>query len=95
MTTEQRFWRKVRKTAACWLWTASTRNKGYGAFAYTRDGKMIQEEVTLIEGVKAEGNIEDWLLKLEKEMQRSMRAVCSRGAKDCFSMNLREFISSY
>ena len=43
MTTEQRFWRKVRKTAACWLWTASTRNKGYGAFAYTRDGKMIQD----------------------------------------------------
>jgi dynein heavy chain len=52
---------------------------------YGKDGKMIQEEVSLIEGVKAEGNIEDWLLKLEKEMQRSVRAVCSNGAKDCFS----------
>ena len=27
-----------------------------------------EEEVTLTEGVKAEGNIEDWLCKLEKEM---------------------------
>ena len=35
---------------------------------YGRDGKMIQEEIKLDEGVKAEGNIEDWLLKLEKEM---------------------------
>jgi hypothetical protein len=62
---------------------------------FTKDGKVIQEEIALLEGVKAEGNIEDWLLKLEKEMQRSVRAVCSRGAKDCFSMPLREFVASY
>jgi dynein heavy chain len=62
---------------------------------YNKDGKMIQEEIQLIEPVKAEGNIEDWLLKLEKEMQRSVRAVCSRGAKDCFSMPLREFVNGY
>ena len=43
MTIEQRFWAKVRKTASCWIWTASKRNKGYGAFAYTRDGKMIHD----------------------------------------------------
>jgi len=43
MTTEQRFWNKVNKTDTCWLWTASKRNKGYGAFSYTRDGKMIQD----------------------------------------------------
>ena len=55
----------------------------------------IEEEIVLVEGVKAEGNIEDWLCKLEKEMQRSVRAVCSRGAKDCFSMPLREFIDAY
>jgi len=41
-----------------------------------RSGKMIAEEVQLIEGVKAEGNIENWLLALEKEMQRSVRIVC-------------------
>lgn len=49
----------------------------------------------LNEGVKAEGNIEDWLLKLEREMQKSVRAVCSRGARDCFSMPLREFVQTY
>jgi hypothetical protein len=43
MTTEQRFWAKVQKTVTCWLWTASTRDKGYGAFAYHRDGKFIQD----------------------------------------------------
>ena len=28
----------------------------------------VKEEVSLVEGVKAEGNIEEWLNKLEKEM---------------------------
>jgi dynein heavy chain len=55
----------------------------------------FEEEIAMQEGVKAEGNIEDWLYKLEKEMQRSVRAVCSRGAKDCFSMPLREYIDAY
>lgn len=26
----ERFWSKVRKTAYCWLWTASCRDTGYG-----------------------------------------------------------------
>ena len=43
MTTEQRFWNKVRKTSTCWIWTASKRDKGYGAFSYTKDGKMVQD----------------------------------------------------
>lgn len=30
---EQRFWSKVDKTAACWIWTASVDAKGYGRFA--------------------------------------------------------------
>jgi len=62
---------------------------------YGKDGKMIQEEIKLDEGVKAEGNIEDWLLKLEKEMQRSVRTVCREGAKDCFTLPLREFVGKY
>ena len=39
-----------------------------------------EEEVELVEGVKAEGNIEDWLKKLEAEMQRSVRQVCRDGS---------------
>lgn len=56
---------------------------------------IFEENVQLVDGVKAEGNIEDWLNKLEKEMQRSVRAVCARGAKDCFSMPLRDFVDAY
>lgn len=53
------------------------------------------ERITLAEGVKAEGNIEEWLCKLEKEMQRSMRGICARGAQDCSSLPLREFVDTY
>lgn len=39
----QHFWAKVAKGEGCWLWTASSRPKGYGAFAWTNDeGHMIQ-----------------------------------------------------
>ena len=34
------------------------------------------KKVFLTDKVKAEGNIEQWLLNLEKEMQRSMKDVC-------------------
>jgi len=30
MPLEQRFWRYVRKTDSCWLWTGATTNGGYG-----------------------------------------------------------------
>jgi HNH endonuclease len=33
-TTEERFWRKVEKTEACWLWTAHISPSGYGIFKY-------------------------------------------------------------
>lgn len=40
-----RFWAKVNKRddKECWLWLASTRAKGYGAFGYTVAGKLIQD----------------------------------------------------
>ena len=31
-TPEQRFWRKVKKTDTCWLWTGTLSNLGYGQF---------------------------------------------------------------
>lgn len=41
--TLNRFWRKVVKTDSCWIWNASKRNKGYGAFVWVdRDGKITQ-----------------------------------------------------
>ena len=40
-----RFWAKVdrRGDDECWPWLASTRSKGYGAFAYTFNGKSIND----------------------------------------------------
>lgn len=29
-----RFWSKVRKTDGCWLWTAGTQSRGYGAVGH-------------------------------------------------------------
>lgn len=37
LTTEERFWAKVRKTETCWLWTSGTQ-RGYGAFYNGRVG---------------------------------------------------------
>ena len=42
-TTIARFWMKVNRTETCWLWTASKRNKGYGAFVWANeDGRVVQ-----------------------------------------------------
>ena len=54
-------------------------------------GKDV-EEVFLTDKIKAEGNIEQWLLNLEKEMKRSMRDVCKDAARDCFVVELEEFV---
>lgn len=41
--TLERFWAKVDKTTTCWVWKASKRNKGYGAFIYpSSNGDIIQ-----------------------------------------------------
>ena|SRR6478609_4188748 len=40
-STEERFWAKVEKTDACWLWTASLTKGGYGQFWFTLPRKRI------------------------------------------------------
>jgi hypothetical protein len=41
--TIRRFWSKVNKSGGCWLWKASKRNKGYGAFVWADEkGDIIQ-----------------------------------------------------
>lgn len=34
LSTEQRFWQNVDKTAYCWIWTAFCNRQGYGKFKY-------------------------------------------------------------
>lgn len=50
-----------------------------------------EEVVVLEEPVKAEGQIEDWLNKLEKEMQKTLRKICQNAAQECYTMGLKEF----
>jgi hypothetical protein len=41
-TLVERFWRKVRKTRGCWLWTgAIKKDNGYGVIGETRTGRML------------------------------------------------------
>lgn len=44
---ERRFWAKVNKTDACWLWTRSTSGRGYGQ-AYTGTGIMLAHRMSWI-----------------------------------------------
>ena len=53
------------------------------------------ETVDLDDPVKCEGNIEDWLCKLEVSMQASMRTICQGGAVEAFQMGLTEFVNKY
>jgi hypothetical protein len=39
VSTEQRFWAKVRKTDTCWLWTGTVGPGGYGRF---HSGKQVR-----------------------------------------------------
>lgn len=52
-----------------------------------------KETVTLNKGVKAMGNIEDWLGELEKEMQRSVKKLCETVAYECMNTQLRQFVN--
>lgn len=54
-----------------------------------------EEDMPFIEAVLAEGNIEDWLGRVEKEMQRSVKSRCLAGANDCLNMGFREFVKEY
>jgi hypothetical protein len=63
----QRFWAKVNRTeGGCWLWTASLRNKGYGAFAYTADGRMVQDRAHRFSWVIHRGEIPVGLFVLHR-----------------------------
>jgi len=54
-----------------------------------------EETVDFDEPVKGEGLIEEWLCKVESEMQRSVRSICAGGAQEVFSMGLGDFVQKY
>ncbi len=64
----ERFWAKVIRdpVSGCWVWTASKRNKGYGAFAYTVGDKMIQDRAHRFSWVIHNGEIPEGLCVLHR-----------------------------
>lgn len=56
LTTEERFWAKVRKTAGCWEWMAGKNDDGYGNFRVGRlTGKAHRFSYELANGPIPEG----------------------------------------
>jgi dynein heavy chain, axonemal len=53
-----------------------------------------EETISLVSDVVAQGNIEEWLGTLERQMQRSLKALCERAAFQCSHMPLRDFVDS-
>lgn len=63
----KRFLDKIEKQGDCWIWTASKRNKGYGAFGWTTpDGKTIQDRAHILSYRLYIGEIPDGLYVLHR-----------------------------
>jgi dynein heavy chain len=54
-----------------------------------------EELIPLVEPVKCEGNIENWLKRLEEVMQNTMRDILRNGSRDCMQLNFGEFVNRY
>ncbi|TYZ58790.1 hypothetical protein PybrP1_001566 [[Pythium] brassicae (nom. inval.)] len=54
-----------------------------------------EEVIALVHPVVADGNIEDWLRTLEREMRGTMKAVCRSAAAECSAGSLRDFVAKY
>jgi hypothetical protein len=63
-----RFWDKIvfDPAARCWIWSASKRNKGYGAFTYGVGGKQVQDRAHRFSFVLHCGPIPDGLCVLHR-----------------------------
>lgn len=64
--TIKRFWTKVQKTESCWLWKASKRNKGYGAFVWSENGVVIQGRAHRFSWIIQNGKIPHGICVLHK-----------------------------
>ena len=65
--TVERFFSKVRKTEGCWVWTASKRAKGYGAFVWANaQGEIVQGRAHRFSWIIHLGDIPDGLCVLHQ-----------------------------
>jgi dynein heavy chain len=53
-----------------------------------------EEELEFNEEVECTGNVEEWLGRVEKEMQRSVKARCMAAANDCYG-DFTNFVNNF
>lgn len=63
-TLEDRFWEKVVKTEACWLWTSAIGTGGYGSFSATSIGLSRSEPAHRVSWTLQNGPIPEGLYVL-------------------------------
>jgi len=63
--------------------------------AINADLGVEKETVELTTPVVAEGNIEEWMFKIELEMRSSLHDIVRQASVDCLSMDIATFISGY
>ena len=54
-----------------------------------------EETINLINYVKCEGNIENWLKNLEITMQETVKEIVRAASSECFEMKTRDFVKSH
>ena len=67
------------------------KEKNHITWIESAEGQRVQ----LRDVVKAEGNIEEWLDRLLKEMQRTVNIICQRASIDCDGMGVEDFTHKY
>eukprot|EP00949_MAST-11_sp_MAST-11-sp1_P002825 g2825.t1 len=54
-----------------------------------------EERIQLLKPSPTNGSIEDWLGKLLRNIQATMKDICERASDDCLDLELREFVDRY
>ena len=81
ISPEQRFWAKVVKTAACWLWTGAKYKAGYGHFSMAKgkDEGAHRIAYALMRGPIPDGLTLDHLCRNKSCVNPDHLEPCTRG----------------
>lgn len=62
----ENFWKKVKKTNSCWIWTGGVSSRGYGNFCFHRNGKFINNRAHRFSYFLSKGEIPKKMLICHK-----------------------------
>lgn len=51
------FWKRVEKTDNCWIWRGGVNSRGYGNFAFRKNGKVINNRAHRFAYILSEGKV--------------------------------------